>query len=131
MNILVAISHLLIVFNCSLNCFIYCGKDARFRRELLRRIFTATTFPSTTCCAPESAMSQRSLELIASPSVATAFVLPSSAPSPLSPTTPNVTSFVQAPSPISFLPPAAPISPSSLSPTFHIPPSSLPHILFQ
>ena len=39
-------------------------------------------------------MSQRSLELIGSPSMATAFVLPSSAPSPISPTTPNVTSFV-------------------------------------
>ena len=41
-----------------------------------------------------SGMSQRSLELIASPSMATAFVLPSSAPSPISPNTPNVTSFV-------------------------------------
>ena len=39
-----------------------------------------------------SAMSHRSLELIASPSMATAFVIPSSVPSPMSPATPNVTS---------------------------------------
>ena len=39
-----------------------------------------------------SAMSHRSLELLASPSMATAFVIPSSVPSPMSPATPNVTS---------------------------------------
>ena len=39
-----------------------------------------------------SAVNHQSLEPIASPSMATAFVIPSSMPSPMSPATPNVTS---------------------------------------
>ena len=38
MNILVAISHLLIVFNCSLNCFIYCGKVSDFHISMIIKI---------------------------------------------------------------------------------------------
>merc|ERR1719474_2462313 len=90
-------------------------------------------------------MSHRSLELIASPSMATAFVIPSSVPSPMSPATPNVTSSFAPPSPTniyeqsasisassSFIMGTTPTSPknihphaspscSSLSPTFQIP----------
>ena len=42
MNILVAISHLCITFNSSINFAIYCGKDIKFRRHFVRRM----TFPS-------------------------------------------------------------------------------------
>ena len=38
MNILVAISHLCITFNSSINFAIYCGKDEKFRRQFVRRL---------------------------------------------------------------------------------------------
>ena len=38
MNIAVAISHLLIVFNCSTNFIIYCSKDIKFRGMICKVI---------------------------------------------------------------------------------------------
>ena len=38
MNVLVAISHLCITFNSSINFAIYCSKDRNFRRQFLKRL---------------------------------------------------------------------------------------------
>ena len=38
MNVLVAISHLCITFNSSINFAIYCSKDGNFRKQFLKRL---------------------------------------------------------------------------------------------
>ena len=66
MDISVSISHLLVVFNCSVNFIIYCFKDYKFRkifRNLLLLPSSSLVRPAIKVTAMETVVEQEEWEL--------------------------------------------------------------------
>ena len=64
MDISVSISHLLVVFNCSVNFIIYCFKDYKFRK-IFRNLLpsSSTVRPALKVTAMETVVEQEEWEL--------------------------------------------------------------------